>query len=72
MGHNDPYFFWRKAMSAPLALTLAVLFLVLCYPLLMLLEKFRKFSLEALIRWLCDYHVVQKSTTPLYSGPGLE
>ncbi len=41
-------------MSTPWALGLAAVFVVACYFLLGWLERHPRFSLEGLMRWVCD------------------
>jgi uncharacterized membrane protein len=51
---GDPTHYWRHAMSTPWALGWAAVFVVLCYFLLGWLERHPHWSLEGLMRWLCD------------------
>jgi uncharacterized membrane protein len=53
-GHDDPTFYFRRAMSTPTALVLTAVFLVACYFLLVFLERNKKYALESLMRWLCE------------------
>lgn len=53
-GASDPTVLWRQAMSTPLALTLAGAFIVLCSLALIVLENVKRFSLEAIMRRICD------------------
>ena len=53
-GHADSTVFWRRAMTAPVAFALAVAFLLACHVLLIRLERSKKYSLEALMRRVCD------------------
>jgi uncharacterized membrane protein len=58
-GHRDePTFFWRNALSTPMAFTLAIVFIIACYFVLLLLENNKKYSLESFMRWVCEYRVV--------------
>jgi predicted PurR-regulated permease PerM len=41
-------------MGTPLAFALAVLFAVLCYALLIWLERHGSLGLERLMRWVCE------------------
>jgi uncharacterized membrane protein len=51
---EDPTVFWRRAMSTPMAIALATAFIVACYFVLGILENYKKYSLESLMRWICD------------------
>jgi uncharacterized membrane protein len=53
-GHADPKYYWRHAMSTPMALALTAVFLVACYLFLIVLERNKKFSLEWMMRWICE------------------
>ena len=59
--HSNPTFFYRRAMAAPAAFGLAVAFIVACTFLLIVLEPYRRFSLESLMRRVCD---IRPSGTP--------
>jgi len=54
MGKEHPTFYWRSAMSTQLALTLSLVFIVVCYVALIFLERHRKLSFEWWMRWVCD------------------
>ncbi len=58
MGHDDPTFYYRKAMRTPMAFALALVFIIACYFVLLLLENNKKYSLESLMRWICEYRAV--------------
>jgi uncharacterized membrane protein len=53
-GHADSTVFWRHAMPTPVAFALAVIFLLACYVLLIRLDRKKKYSLESLMRRVCD------------------
>jgi hypothetical protein len=53
-GQDDPTFYWKQAMSTPLAFGLAIVFIVGFYFVLIFLERRRKWSFEALMRWVCE------------------
>ncbi len=53
-GLDDVTHYWRRAMGAPLAFSLAAAFVVACHFLLRFLEKHKAWSLEALMRRVCD------------------
>jgi uncharacterized membrane protein len=53
-GQEDLTGYWRQAMTTPQAFGLAMVFLIVCYFLLVLLERHPKFALESVMRWLCD------------------
>jgi uncharacterized membrane protein len=53
-GHDDLTYYWRRALSAPLAFGLALSFIIACHFALGHLDRHRRFSLEALMRRLCD------------------
>ncbi len=55
-GHDDPTFYWRRAMTTPTALGLCALFMVVCHFILIWSEKHKGFTLEALMRQVCDRH----------------
>jgi uncharacterized membrane protein len=55
MGQEDPTYYWRQAMSTPMALGLAVAFVVLFYFVLILLERYKKLTLEWWMRWSCEW-----------------
>ena len=46
--------YWRNALSTPTALILAAGFMILSYPVLIVLDRHGKPGLESLMRWLCD------------------
>ncbi|HYV36687.1 MAG TPA: heparan-alpha-glucosaminide N-acetyltransferase domain-containing protein [Gemmataceae bacterium] len=54
MGQDDPTFYWQQAMSAPAALCWTLAFVVLGTLALQFLERHKKYSFEAFMRWLCD------------------
>lgn len=54
IGYDDPTELWMKAMTTPLALGLAVVFLVICFFLMRWIGPDRRFGVEAWMRWLCD------------------
>lgn len=54
IGKEDPTFYWRAAMSAPQALALSLVFVVVCYVALIFLGRYRKLSFEWWMRWVCD------------------
>ena len=54
MGHDDPTFYWRNAISTPAALGLALAFVVLGTVAMILLEHHKKYSFESVMRWTCD------------------
>jgi len=45
---------WQRALPAPMALAVAILFLVCAYPLFRWLEATGRDGVEGLMRWLCD------------------
>jgi hypothetical protein len=47
-------YYLHRAVSTPTALLLAVAFVVVAAPSLALLERHRRFSLESLMRRVCD------------------
>ena len=51
---GDPTVHWREAMPTLPAMGLAVLFLVVCYLVLVRLPANRRLGMEAWMRWLCD------------------
>jgi uncharacterized membrane protein len=51
---EDPTLYWRRAMPTPMAFALAIAYMVVCYLVLLFLEKHRKYALESLMRWICD------------------
>jgi hypothetical protein len=53
-GKDDPTFYWRQAMSTPLAFSLAMVFIVAFSFVLIFLERRKKWSFEALMRWVCE------------------
>jgi uncharacterized membrane protein len=53
--HKDPMRNWRIAVSTPMALALAVVFVVLCWFLLKFLDRHGKYGCESLMRRVCDY-----------------
>jgi uncharacterized membrane protein len=55
MGQEDPTYYWRQATSTPVALGLAVAFIVLFYFVLIRLERQKKLSVEWWMRWLCEW-----------------
>jgi hypothetical protein len=54
LGHDDPTELWMKATTVPVALGLAVVFLVVCFFLMRLIGPDRRLGIEAWMRWLCD------------------
>jgi len=52
--HDDPTEFWMKATTTPVALALALGFLVVCFFLMRWIGPDRRFGIEAWMRWLCD------------------
>jgi uncharacterized membrane protein len=54
IGHEDPTELWMKAMTTPMALSLGVAFLVVCFFLMRWIGPDRRFGMEAWMRWLCD------------------
>jgi hypothetical protein len=55
-GHEDVTIFWRHAMSPPRAFALSLVFMVACHVLLRGLENVKSYSLEAVLRRVCDGH----------------
>jgi uncharacterized membrane protein len=53
-GKEDPTFYWRQAMSVPLAFSLALVFIIAFSFVLLFLERRKKWSFEALMRWVCE------------------
>jgi uncharacterized membrane protein len=53
-GEDDPTFYWKHALNTPLAFGLAVAFIVAFSFGLVFLERRRKWSFEALMRWVCE------------------
>jgi len=53
-GKKDVYHFYKNAVSSPIALLLAILFIFVFYWVLVLLENKRKYSFEGLLRWLSE------------------
>ncbi len=51
---DDSTIYWREAMTTPMAFTLAVIFLVVCHYVLIFLERYKKYSLESLMRRICE------------------
>ena len=45
---------WQHAVSTPMALVLAVVFVVLFYGFLVFMERRKRYSLEGLMRWVCE------------------
>ena len=64
MGKEDPTYYWRQAMSTPMALGLAVAFVVLFYFVLILLERWKKMSIEWWMRWLCEWRWIAREERP--------
>jgi uncharacterized membrane protein len=54
IGNEDPTELWMKATTVPVALSLAVVFLVACFFLMRWIGPDRRFGMEAWMRWLCD------------------
>ncbi len=54
IGHEDPTELWMKVMATPLALGLAVVFLIVCFFMMRWIGPDRRFGMEAWMRWLCD------------------
>ncbi|HEX3313946.1 MAG TPA: heparan-alpha-glucosaminide N-acetyltransferase domain-containing protein, partial [Gemmataceae bacterium] len=55
---NDPTYYWRTAVDTPTALLLALIFIVVCWFALLLLNrhpKYSRYALESLMRNTCDY-----------------
>lgn len=50
----EPTEYWMKAMSFPTSMSLAVLFLGVCYALLRRLGPDERIGIESAMRWLCD------------------
>jgi len=53
-GRRDPWWYYGDAVSTPLALALALLFVVMFYGLLVVWDRRRKYSFEGLLRWLSE------------------
>ncbi len=53
-GHDDPTHYYQAALSTPAAFALAVVFLVIFYPVLGWLERHRRWSIESLLRRVAD------------------
>jgi uncharacterized membrane protein len=53
-GEDDPTEYWRQAMSVPLAFGLAIVFIAAFSFVLVWLERRKKWSFEALMRWVCE------------------
>ena len=54
MGHEDPTYYYQQAVSAPTALGLGVVFIVLFYGVLLVLDRHRRWSIETFVRWCAD------------------
>ncbi len=54
MGHEDSTFYWREAISTPMALLVAATIVSLSHFLLRFLDKHRRLTIEALMRRICD------------------
>lgn len=54
MGHEDPTYYWMKAMPLATALALAPVFMVVCYMALRAIPPGRRIGVESWMRWLCD------------------
>ena len=53
-GNEDITIYWRTALSVNLALTLALLCVVVCYGMAYLMQKKYLPSIESSMRWLCE------------------
>jgi uncharacterized membrane protein len=53
-GKNEVDYFYQNAISTPIALLLAALFIVAFYPLLVIWERRKKYSFEGLLRWFSE------------------
>ncbi|MBL6965016.1 MAG: DUF1624 domain-containing protein [Anaerolineales bacterium] len=53
-GRNDIWWYYGDAISTPVALLLAVIFIVLFYGSLIFWEKKRKYSFEGALRWFSE------------------
>jgi uncharacterized membrane protein len=51
---ENPTYYLHNAMITPIALALALVFVVVCYLLLIFLDRHGKYGLESLMRWICD------------------
>jgi uncharacterized membrane protein len=70
-GQEDPTYYWRQATSTPVALGLAVAFVVLFYFVLIFLERKKKLSVEWWMRWLCEWRWnTREQITPVCSPHG--
>lgn len=54
MGHEDPTYYYQRAVTTPTALGLALVFIALFAVVLAALERHRKWSVETLLRWCAD------------------
>lgn len=52
--HDDVTVHWQRAMPAPVALVLAMAFLVAAYPVLRWMDATGRRGIEGWMRWLCD------------------
>lgn len=53
-GKSDLTFYYGQAMQTSTALALSVFFIGVFYFFLIFLERHRKYSLESLLRWICE------------------
>ncbi len=53
-GHDDSTVFWRSAASAPVALGLAAVCLIVCHFALFFFERRPRYALESVMRRVCD------------------
>ncbi len=54
MGKSEPLYFEYRAMDTLTSLMLAAAFIAVFYGFLIFLDRHRKFSLESLMRWVCE------------------
>lgn len=54
IGKSDPTALWMNATTIPVAIGLAIVFLVACFFLMRWIGPDRRFGIEAWMRWLCD------------------
>lgn len=52
-GQDSPTYYWRRAMSTSAAIALALLFIVLCYFVVIFLETHKRYTFESLMRRTC-------------------
>lgn len=69
-GQADPTFYWRQAMSIPDAMTLAIACILVCYLIAIFLERHPKYSLEALMRSVCEQSSNASSTVDSRGSSG--